>query len=170
MKTVQDTIEETQQKQEKPSESLYDVVRIPVNHLAAIWSYVYPLLDQSLAINPLMTMDQIVEGLADESLQLWVVVKNDRLAQLAAAFLTGIERDQGEWVLSLHNLFGPSVAGVWQARHWVMACHEAAHHFAALQECTRVRMCGRKAWQRILPGYAVVGEKGGHLIYERRVI
>jgi hypothetical protein len=169
MKAVHETIEEPQEKQEKPAESLYDVVRIPVNHISAIWSYVFPLLDQSRNINPLMTMDQIIEGLADESLQLWVVIRNDPLAQLAAAFLTGIERDRGEWVLSLHNLFGPSVAGLWGARHWAGRCHEAMHQFAALQDCTRVRLCGRKAWQRILPGYAVVGEKGGHLIYERRV-
>lgn len=163
MKTIHENTEDVKEKPEKQSESLYDVTRIPVNHIPAIWPYVFPLLDRSLEVNPLMTMNQIVEGLADESLQLWVAVKNDPLAQLAAAFLTAIERDNGEWVLSLHNLFGQD------ARHWVMQCHQAAHQFARLQECTRVRMCGRKAWQRILPGYAVVGEKSGHLIYERRV-
>ncbi len=165
MKTVHEHIEETQEKQEKSAESLYDVVRIPVNHISALWAYVFPLLDQSLRVNPLLTMSQIMEGLADESLQLWAAVKNDPMAKLVAVFLTGVERDRGEWVLTLHNLFGED------ARHWVSECHQAAHQFAALQECTRVRLCGRKAWQRILPeGYAVVGEKGGHLIYERRVI
>jgi len=161
MRSIQETSEE---KQEKSSESLYDVVRIPVNHISAIWSYVFPLLDQSREINPLMTMDQIIEGLADESLQLWVTVKNERCAELAAVFLTAIERDQGQWVLSLHNLVGQD------AKNWVMLCHEEAHRFARLHECSRVRLAGRKAWTRILPpGYQVTGEVDGHFIYERSV-
>lgn len=161
MKTIQDN---TQEKQEKSSESLYDVVRIPVNHISAIWSYVFPLLDHSREINPLMTMDQIIEGLADQSLQLWVVVKNDQGTELVASFLTAIERDQGEWVLSLHNLVGR------EARGWVMACHEEALRFARLQDCVRVRLAGRKAWTRILPpDYQVTGEMDGHFIYETMV-
>lgn len=149
------------------SESLYDVIRVPVKHVPEIWKYVSSFLDRSIEVNPLMSLDQIIEGIGDESIQMWIVSKTSEhdkdLSSIAAVFLTSIEKDDSDWVLSLYNLVGQ------EARNWVQICHETMHRFARLHECKRVRLCGRKAWQRILPGYAVTGEKGGHLIYERPV-
>ncbi len=145
-------------------ESRYDILRIHPSKLRLIWDRTYPLLVKSMIANPNLKMQDIIIGLADQSIQCWVVIRAEGAENtISAAFLTSIERDNGEWVLSLFNLGG---AG---AKDWVMDVHNAMHRFARIQGCRRVRMCGRPAWQRILPDYPVVGELGGHLIYERPV-
>jgi len=145
----------------------YDLIRIPVKHLADIWPYTLPLVERGLTANPNMTIDDLLEGLSDESIQLWIVLSKAEFAkarrQLRAVFFTSIERDRTEWVLSLYGLGGE------RPREWVMACHEEMHKFAKAEDCKRVRMCGRPAWQRILPGYQVTGKRQGHLVYERAV-
>jgi hypothetical protein len=159
----------TQEIEEKISEfhgntreSAYDVLMIPAKSLGAIWPYATPFIITGMQVNPRMSIKDIADGLVDQSVQLWVITPRDEDG-LLGCFLSSIERDKGEWVLSLYGLGG---AG---AKDWVMAVHEAAHDFARAEGARRVRMCGRKAWQRILPNYAVVGEKDGHLIYERAV-
>jgi hypothetical protein len=142
----------------------YDLIRIPRRNIYDLWPHVLPNLLKGMHANPNMDMDEILEGLLDQSVQLWVVIPKDGRRELTAVFLTSVERDKGEWVLSLYGLGGQ------HPKKWVMACHAAMHRYAKQQECRRVRMCGRPAWQRILPGYAVVGEKQGHLIYERAVV
>lgn len=147
----------------------YNLIRIPVKYLADIWVYVLPTIEKGLTANPNMNLDDVLNGLIDESIQLWVVMKQQPFGRtLVAAFLTSIERDvteggEMEWVLSLYGLGGA------EPRAWVMLCHQTMHRFARGEDCKRVRMCGRPAWQRILPGYRVVGEKQGHLVYERAV-
>lgn len=145
-----------------PRESGYDVLRIHPKKLALVWDQCYPLLMQSLPANPVMSLDEIITGLSDQSIQFWVVARAHE-AVIEAVFLTSIERDKGEWVVSLFNLGGG------RAKEWVLDVHEAMHRYARIEDCKRVRMCGRPAWQRILPDYPVVGERGGHLIYERPV-
>lgn len=145
-------------------DSDYTLIRVPVRHIPDVWSYVMPMVLKGSAVNPNMTLDQLTDGLLDQSIQMWLVmigVSGKR--EVAAVFFTSIERDKGEWVLSLYGLGGKD------ARKWVMECHQEMHEFARQEDCKRVRMCGRPAWQRILPGYQVVGEKQGHLIYERTV-
>lgn len=138
----------------------YDVIRVAPNHLKMIWDRAYPLLRKSMTANPCLQMDEIIQGLSDGSMQFWMVARVDHRA-VDAVFLTCIERDNGEWVLSLFNLGGAN------PKAWVNEVHEAMHQYARFEDCKRVRLCGRPAWQRILPGYPVVGERGGHLIYER---
>ena len=144
------------------NESRYDVMKIVPSKLKLIWSQAYPLLLKSMSANDKMSLQEIIEGLADQSIQFWIVARVDEHI-IDAVFLTSIERDRGEWVLSLYNLGGS------RAKEWVMECHKVMHQFARFEDCRRVRLCGRPAWQRILPNYQVVGERGGHLIYERPV-
>lgn len=144
------------------SESRHDVLRIHPKRLASIWTTCFPLLMKSMPANSQLTVADIIAGLADQSMQFWIIARREE-SVIDAVFLTSIERDKGEWVLSLFNLGGTG------AREWVGEVHRMMHQYARLEDCKRVRMCGRPAWQRILPNYPVVGERLGHLIYERRV-
>lgn len=145
------------------AESAYDILQIPAKHIGDIWKYVIPLLLYGMQANPRMGIRDIADGLVDQSVQLWVVVPKDEERAILGCFLTSVERDKGEWVVTLYSLGGRD------PKAWVMACHAAMQAFARREGAKRVRMAGRPAWQRILPGYAVVGETGGHLIYERAV-
>lgn len=145
------------------TESAYDVVRVEKKDLALVWSQATQYLIYGLSVNPNLKVGEIVDGLLDESIQLWVIIPSAGYDEMLGCFLTSVERDAGEWVVTLFNLGGR------RPKEWVMACHEAMHEFAKVEGAKRVRLCGRPAWQRILPGYAVVGEKSGHLIYERNV-
>lgn len=147
----------------KTGESAYDILLVPPKQIGDIWRHVIPFLIYGMQINPNLGIREIADGLVDQSIQMWVVAPKDESLALMGCFLTSIERDKGEWVVTLFNLGGR------QPKDWVMDCHEAMHHFAKREGAKRVRLCGRPAWQRILPGYAVVGEVGGHLIYERNV-
>ena len=161
-----DTLRKSQINYDICGESPYDLIRIPVKHLAEIWEFVLPIVQKGQTANPAMTARDLQEGLLDQSIQMWLVLP--QLAQrtrrdIEAVFFTSIERDKGEWVLSLYGLGGRN------PREWVMACHEHMHRYARQEDCKRVRMCGRPAWRRILPGYAVTGTRQGHLVYERAV-
>ena len=145
------------------TESVYDVMLIPLKFLSDIWYHAYPLIVKGQTANPELSMDDIMNGLVDQSIQLWIVVRKNR-KKLLAVFLTSIEKDREDWVLSLYNLGGEA------AKDWAMDCHRTMHDFAKSEGCQRVRMCGRPAWQRILPNYPIVGERGGHFIYERPTV
>ena len=139
----------------------YTVVKVPVQRLNFVWKHAVPLLLIGMTVAPEMTMDDVIDGLADESVQLWLVTDG---SQIAAAFLTSIERDKGEWVVSLYALGGS------QARSWLGRCDEAMDEFARHEGAKRGRMCGRKAWSRLLPkSFAITGERHGHNVYERAV-
>lgn len=146
------------------NESVYDVVQIPLRLVADIWGYAYPYIMLGRHANPELTFDDIVEGIIDQSVQLWIVVENRDGKKLKAVFLTSVERDKEDWVLSLFNLGGED------PKSWVSACHQAMHEFAKKEGCARVRLCGRPGWQRILPDYPITGRRGDHYIYERPVI
>lgn len=148
---------------DKQTESAYDVLAIPPKHLGDIWKHIIPFLILGLQANPKMTIREVADGLVDQSIQLWIAAPKDENVGIVAAFLTSIERDRGEWVLTLYGLGGKN------AKAWVQACHETMMAFARREGCARVRLAGRPAWRRILPGYMVTGKLGDHLIYERAV-
>jgi hypothetical protein len=137
----------------------YAVLKVPAQRIHIIWNYVIPHLMAGMTVAPELGIDDIVEGLSDESIQLWIVTKGQ---VIEAAFLTSIENDRGDWVVSLYALGGK------HAKHWLRECDAVMDEFARQEGAVRVRMCGRKAWQRLLPeSFAVIGERGGHNVYER---
>lgn len=157
---MQQILECQEEKTGHLADDKYDVIHVPPNRLKLVWNGIYPLLLKSMTSNPEMDYDDIIAGIFDRSIQVWVVARLDA-GKVDAVFLTSIENDKGHWVVSLYNLGGSN------PKAWVQEVHEAMHRFARIEDCICVRMCGRPAWQRILPGYPVVGMKGGHLIYER---
>ena len=156
--------ENTENLCDKANESAYDILHIPPKHIGDIWRHVVPFLIMGMQANPRMTIREIADGLVDQSVQLWVVAPKDEERGLVGCFLTSVERDAGEWVVSLYGLGGR------EARKWVMACHAAMQGFGRSQGASRVRLAGRPAWKRLLPDYAVTVEmENGHLVYERVV-
>lgn len=147
-------------------ESSYSVVKIPTHKVKQVWHLVEPLLDAGLKVAPELSFPYVIEGLRDESIQLWVVLLDRKYdSELTAAFLTSVERHRGEWVVSLYALAGC------KAKEWLGECDRMMQAFALVEDAKRVRMCGRKAWQRLLPtSFRVTGMRGGHLIYERTVV
>ena len=145
------------------SDISYNLIRVPLRHIPDVWPGLVGFVLKGRPTDPNMTMDELVDGLLDQSTAMWVIVETAGEKRPVAVFFTQTERDRGEWVLSLFGLGGQ------HAKRWVMACHEAMHDYAKQEGCRRVRLCGRPAWQRILPGYRVTGEKQGHLVYERVV-
>lgn len=127
-----------------------------------MWKHAVPYIDIGLSVAPELRINDVIDGLSDESIQLWVVIGK---YQICAAFLTSIERDRMEWVISLYALGGSG------AKHWLHACDDMMGAFARHEGAKRIRMCGRPAWRRLLPGtFSITGERGGHNIYERPVL
>ena len=140
---------------------MHKVLQVPRDKISTVWETISPLIFNGLAVAPDVTVSGLADGLVDGSIQMWIVTKD---AEATAAFLTSIERDAQEWVLSLYAMSGRD------AKDWVGDCHAAMDVFAQAEGCARVRMCGRKAWQRILPEeYRVTSSRGDHLVYERVV-
>ena len=147
-------------------ESSYSVVKIPREKIKSVWRVCQPYLQVGLEVAPELTMDAVIDGLSDESIQLWAVLDevDDHTADLLAVFLTSIERDRLEWVVSLYALGGRD------ARQWLGECDRIMQLFAVSEGAVRVRMCGRRAWLRLLPkSFAITGMRGGHFVYERDV-
>lgn len=139
----------------------FAVVKVPLSRMDRVWHHAAPFILVGMTVAPELRIDDIVDGLADESIQLWLVL--DKM-EIIGAFLTSIERDKGDWVVSLYALGGSG------ARGWLATCDRMMETFAKHEGAARVRMCGRKAWTRLLPkDFAVTGERGGHNIYERAV-
>lgn len=135
------------------------VVKVPNDRLEAIWRYAYPFIDTGLGVAKELRINDIIDGLIDQSIQLWVVLDD---LDIIAAFLTSIERDRDEWVVSLYALGGSRV------RDWLHLCDAEMSGFAQHEGAKRVRMCGRPAWKRLLPAsFAITGQRGGHNVYER---
>lgn len=167
--------ESTQEKPDNIENLPYNVIRVPVQYLADIWSHVMSDVQRGLAVSD-MSMGALIDGLLDQSIQLWLVLRSPAALvgrrAVIAVFCTSIERDVtpergAEWVLSLYGLGGK------QPRLWTGAVHAEMQRYARSEDCKRVRLCGRRAWQRILPGYAITGERPfqdeRHYIYERAV-
>ena len=152
-------------KEETGIANQFNVIRVPYQLVGEMWDVAAPHLMRGMTVAPELTFSMVGDGLVDQSIQLWIVTESfeDRPPKVIAAFLSSVEWDRGGWVLSLFALGGE------RPQKWVGACHEAAHEFAQAMDAERVRMAGRPAWQRILPGYAVTGERGSHLVYERKV-
>jgi len=151
---------------ETVSESPYSVVKIPRQRIPDLWHAINPLLKKGMRAAPELSLDYIVDGLADESIQLWMVLEEVAAdtVELQAVFLTSIERDRGDWVISLYAMGGH------EPKRWLGECDAKMQSFALLEGAKRVRMAGRRAWMRLLPeSFAIVGVKSGHFVYERDV-
>jgi len=149
---------------DKLGKDCFQVIRVPHEAVGRLWIHAAPYLMMGLVTAPELTVQQVSDGLVDQSIQLWMVLEGEEDHQsIIAAFLTSVEWDRGEWVTSLYCLGGS------RPREWVMKCHRAVHGFAKQMDSERVRLAGRAGWQRILPGYVITGEIGGHYIYERAV-
>jgi hypothetical protein len=142
--------------------NVYEVMQAPIDRVSKILPHAMEFLSVGLSVAPELSMRTVGEGLADGSIQLWLVIDLDQ--ELVAAFLTSIEKVRADWVVSLYALAGTEVRG------WLSACDRAMTEFALREGAVRVRMCGRKAWTRLLPStFRVTGERGGHNVYERDV-
>ena len=137
------------------------VVKVPMDRLDAVWRYAFPYINIGMNVAPELRIGDIVDGLSDQSIQLWIVLDG---REIIAAFLTSIERDRMDWVVSLYALGGSRV------RDWLHLCDREMTHFARSEDAVRVRMYGRPAWKRLLPStFAITGNRNGHNVYERAV-
>jgi hypothetical protein len=139
----------------------YSVVKVPVQRIKSLWDHAFTHLMVGMSVAPELRIEDVVDGLFDESIQLWIVTDGH---EIVAAFLTSIENDRGDWVVSLYALGGS------QARYWLGLCDQMMEAFGRHEGAKRIRMCGRKAWQRLLPdNFAITGTRCGHFIYERPI-
>ena len=135
------------------------VVKVPMDRLDSVWRYAFPFISIGMSVAPELRINDIIDGLSDESIQLWIVLDGK---EIIAAFLTSIERDRMDWVVSLYALGGS------RPKVWLEQCNQEMERFARHEGAKRVRMCGRPAWGRLLPdSFAVTGIRCGHNVYER---
>ncbi len=142
------------------------VIKVPIERVPSLWKYVEPHFAVGMSVAPELNPNDIIDGIADESVQLWIIACDFRNGnhEIVAAFLTSIEKDREDWVVSLYALGGS------HAKLWLHHCNDAMSAFGRREGAKRIRMCGRKAWQRLLPeSFVITGQRGGHNIYERPV-
>lgn len=153
-------------QQHTPQYEDFSIIKVPVDRLPSMWKHIEPHLSVGMSVAPELKPDDVIDGLSDESVQLWIVTCDNRDGrhEIVAAFLTSIERDREDWVVSLYALGGS------QVKLWLHHCDDAMAAFARREGAKRIRMYGRKAWQRLLPEtFAITGQRQGHNVYERAI-
>lgn len=137
------------------------VVKVPMDRIDSVWRYAFPFINIGMSVAPELRINDIIDGISDESIQLWIVLDGN---EIISAFLTSIERDRMDWVVSLYALGGT------RPKIWLEQCNREMERFARHEGAKRIRMCGRPAWRRLLPdNFAITGIRGGHNVYERPV-
>lgn len=143
-----------------PSKGEIEIRKTPPDMLAAMWPLAQPWILKGLTAATDTSLGGVISGLRSGSDQLWVVIAHDGVI---GAFLTSFyeaEDDASAQFLGVYGLGGDRIT------EWIAELGTTMKQFAAHRGGCKVKFCGRPAYQRLLPGYAVAGEYGGQFIYE----
>lgn len=117
-------------------------VAVPRERLAAVWPAAAPLVARALARSGEMTLDELARALVEGRFLLWLAWDG----ALAAAAVTEIAETIAGRVCCIVACGGGNRA------RWLALRVELERH-ACRHGCVRMRIYGRRGWQRILPDY-----------------
>lgn len=115
---------------------MIQIVKVPQLMVGLVWGSAAPLLRRGAEQNPRLTFDQMVEGLADGTFDLWLIFRDEKLT---AAFMTQID----DGTLDVFTLAGNG------AFAWGKVLSRRMIEFAREQDCERIKFAGRKSHQRV---------------------
>ncbi len=118
---------------------------VPPGNLAEVWPKVEPLIREAMRRGNLSRFSDVVQSLADGHSTLWVACEDDKI--IAAAVVRLVET---EWrrVCLIVALGGKD------SRKWLHFEPEI-ERWAREQNCSAMRIMGRKGWVKVLPAYRV---------------
>ncbi len=120
------------------------LVCVDPRHIAELWPYVVPVLKAAVARTGLSSFDEIESDvLAGRSL-LWLAWSD----QIEAAATTALVENDTSKICVLTACGGKGV------RRW-LALLEKIEEYAKAEGCSRMRILGRKGWQRVLGTYHI---------------
>jgi hypothetical protein len=139
---------------------MIDVVKVPQIMVGLVWGSACPLLLRGAYQNPRLTVEQMVVGLTEGDLDLWLIFMD---GDLTAAFMTQIDDDA-------LDVFGLAGKGSFQ---WGKVLSRKLMDFARNSGCKSIKFAGRKSHQRVSDysgGLRIAGEIApGILQYEVRL-
>jgi hypothetical protein len=133
------------------------IVAIGAELLERVW----PLAERFIAIGSRaagLPLEMELERLSAGMDLLWLIVDGN---SVVGAFVTSICDENGRRFVGVSNLSGSG------ARRWTAKMSATLAEFARHNGCNSVRCYGRKAWSCLLPEAEIIGERGGHMLYER---
>ena len=119
---------------------------VPKVFVDAVWADVVRVLKKSVdTANGKFDMQDIYNGIKDDSYVLWIVLDDD---QVIAAITSRIEQYPGP-----HRALALDWIGGTRMAEWLPLAHRAMIAYAKDHECTHLEGFGRKAWGRWLEKY-----------------
>ncbi len=118
---------------------------VPPGNLAEVWPKVEPLIREAMRRGNLSRFSDVVQSLANGDAFLWIACEGEDIVAAAVAAIHATEwrkvclivalggKDRGKW---LH--FEPEI-----------------ERWAREQNCSAMRIMGRKGWAKVLPQYRV---------------
>tara|TARA_R110000851_G_scaffold152505_1_gene294209 strand:- start:16 stop:405 length:390 start_codon:yes stop_codon:yes gene_type:complete len=117
------------------------IIQVPEKDLHIIWNEVEPLIKK--ALDDCYTTDDILQGLANNSFQLFISWNN----KVESAVVTEVAQYPQKKILRYF------LAGGNNLNNWLEPIQETIEKFAKHNNCNSIEVAGRKGWARKLKGY-----------------
>ena len=117
------------------------IIQVPEKDLHIIWNEVEPLIKK--ALDDCYTTDDILQGLANNSFQLFISWNN----KVESAVVTEVAQYPQKKILRYF------LAGGNNLNNWLESIQETIEKFAKHNNCNSIEVAGRKGWARKLKGY-----------------
>tara|TARA_R110000824_G_scaffold77051_2_gene194989 strand:- start:306 stop:695 length:390 start_codon:yes stop_codon:yes gene_type:complete len=117
------------------------IIQVPEKDLHIIWNEVEPLIKK--ALDDCYTTDDILQGLANNSFQLFISWNN----KVESAVVTEVAQYPQKKILRYF------LAGGNNLNNWLESIQETIEKFAKHNNCNSIEVAGRKGWAKKLKGY-----------------
>lgn len=136
-----------------------EVVPVPPTLFSSVWMRVAPVLLKGLASAPPLTIQEAADHLVATTMQLWTVIEGK---DLIGAFLTTLDK---EGVLEVFALASANS----KMPGWIGKVDDELEVFSQAYGGSKIRFVGRRAYERLLPKYKIVGRFRDQEIFEREI-
>jgi hypothetical protein len=110
-----------------------------------VWPHVAPLIAQAMRRGQMGEVGDVERSLRSGMALLWLAWDGERILSAAVTELAAVAGDKVCTIVACGGRdfarFGHLIGGL--------------EHYARQEGCTRMRICGRKGWARLLPDYAI---------------
>lgn len=123
---------------------MMEIACVPPDKVALVWPRVSGLIYIAMKRGDLMAFAPVEQSLFNGMAQLWLAVENRN--DIIAAAVTELHATEWRKVCVIVACSGKDMD------RWIELIEEI-EKFAKAESCSRVRIVGRKGWERVLPNY-----------------
>jgi hypothetical protein len=124
--------------------ALVEIACVPPDKVALVWPRVSGLIFIAMKRGDLAAFHPVEQNVLSGIAQLWLAVENRN--DIIAAAITELHATEWRKVCVIVACGGKDMS------RWIELIEEI-EKFAKAEGCSRVRIVGRKGWERVLPAY-----------------